>query len=99
ASKEKMREILLRERRIEMLWEQRRYHDLRRTKKAIVYENEVLLGMNINATQAEKDKFYTVVRVNERPYLYKTFTTRQTFLPIPKSEINKNYNLVQNIGY
>ena len=99
ASKEKMREIILHERRIEMLWEQRRYHDLRRTKKATIYENEVLLGTNINATEAEKDDFYTVLRVNEQPYLYKVFTTRQTFLPIPKAEIDKNYNLIQNIGY
>ena len=98
-NRERMRETILKERRVEMAWEQRRYHDLRRTKKAIIYENETLLGTNVNATEAEKDKFYSVVRVNERPYLYKTFTTRQTFLPIPKAEVDKNYNLRQNIGY
>jgi len=99
ADRDRMRDIILRERRIEMAWEQRRYHDLRRTKRAIVHENEIQMGLNVNAKENEKDKFYSIVRLNERPYLYKVFSTRQTFLPIPKREIDKNYNLQQNLGY
>ncbi|MDR3011050.1 MAG: RagB/SusD family nutrient uptake outer membrane protein [Sphingobacterium sp.] len=97
--REGLRKIILHERQIEMAWEQRRYHDLRRTKQAVVYENEVPKGLNVGAKEAEKDKFYTVVKLNERPYLYKVFTPRQNFLPIPKSEIDKNYNLQQNMGF
>ncbi len=97
--RESLRKTILRERRLEMVWEQRRYHDLRRTKQAIVYENEVPRGLNVNAKESEKDKFYSIVRLNERPYLYKVFTARQTFLPIPKAEVDKNYNLQQNIGF
>ncbi|WP_270087901.1 RagB/SusD family nutrient uptake outer membrane protein [Sphingobacterium sp. SYP-B4668] len=94
-----LRKIILRERKLEFAWEQRRYHDLRRTKQAMVYENEVQMGLNVSAKENEKDKFYSIVRLNERSYLYKVFTTRQTFLPIPKGEVDKNYNLQQNIGY
>lgn len=99
SSVDKMRELILRERRIEMAWEGRRYHDLRRLKKAIIYENAPVMGCDPNATEAEKDKFYVIGRVKERNWMYKVFTNRQTFLPIPKGEIDKNWNLDQMPGY
>jgi hypothetical protein len=39
------------------------------------------------------------VKVNERNYTYKVFTTRQTFFPIPKTEVDRNPNLDQMPGY
>jgi len=99
ANVERMRELLLRERQIEFAWEGHRYFDLRRNKKAIIYENEPVMGCNVNAAEAQRDNFYQIVRVTERNYTYKVFTTRQTFFPIPKLEVDKNVNLHQLPGY
>jgi hypothetical protein len=98
-SQQRMRDLILRERRIEFAWEGHRYHDLRRNKKAMIYENAPVMGCNVNAVETDKDSYYTVVRVNERNYTYKVFTTRQTFFPIPKTEADKNPNLDQIPGY
>jgi hypothetical protein len=98
-SQERMRDLILRERQIEFAWEGHRYHDLRRNKKAIIYENAPVLGCNVNATEADKDAFYVKMRVNERNHTYKVFTTRQTFFPVPKAEVDKNPNLDQLPGY
>lgn len=99
ANVERMRELIQRERRIEMAWEGRRYHDLRRTKKAVIHENAPVTGCDVGIPEAEKEKFYNIIRVKERPWIYKVFTTRQTFLPIPKGEVDKNWNLDQVPGY
>jgi hypothetical protein len=96
---QRMRELIERERQIEMAWESRRYFDLRRNKRAVIFENQPVLGLNINATEAERDMFYNIIEVNERPFLYRVFTDRQTFWPIPKTEIDKNPNLDQMPGY
>ncbi|MDR1668204.1 MAG: RagB/SusD family nutrient uptake outer membrane protein [Bacteroidales bacterium] len=99
ANVEKMRELILRERQIEFAWEGHRYFDLRRNKKAIIYENAPVMGCNVNATEAAGDNFYSISRVTERNYTYKVFTMRQTFFPIPKTEVDKNRNLDQLPGY
>lgn len=98
-SVEKMRELIARERRIEFAWESRRYHDLRRTKKAIIYENAPVTGCDVNATTSNPDAFYNVIRVKERNWIYRVFTNRQTFFPIPKAEVDKNWNLDQMPGF
>ncbi|RNC63381.1 RagB/SusD family nutrient uptake outer membrane protein [Proteiniphilum sp. X52] len=95
----RMRKLILRERQIEMAWENRRYFDLRRTKQAVYYENETVKGCDVSAKESEPDKFYTVVKVREKDWIYKIFTDRQTFFPIPKHEIDKNPNLDQFPGY
>jgi hypothetical protein len=95
----KMRELIERERQIEMAWENRRYFDLRRNKRAVLFENAPVLGLNVTAKEAERDLFYNIVQVREMPYLYRVFTDRQTFWPIPRAEIDKNPNLSQMPGY
>ncbi|MDR1525531.1 MAG: RagB/SusD family nutrient uptake outer membrane protein [Tannerella sp.] len=97
--RQRMRDLIERERLIEMMWEGRRYFDTRRNKKAMIYENEPVMGLNVSARTSAPESFYSLVRATERNYLYKVFTTRQTFWPIPKSEIDKNYNLDQMPGY
>lgn len=99
SNQQKMRELIARERLLEMMWEGRRYFDTRRNKTAIINENEPIMGLDVSAKTQEQERFYNVIKAIERPYLYKVFTTRQTFWPIPKTEIDKNYNLVQMIGY
>lgn len=99
ADRQKMRELIERERQLEMAWENRRYFDLRRNKRATVFENRPVLGLNVGASEAERDQFYNIIQVRELPYLYKVFTDRQTFWPIPKAEIDKNPKLDQMLGY
>lgn len=99
ANQQRMRELIARERALEMMWEGRRYFDTRRNKTAIIHENEPIMGLDVSIRTQEPEKFYSIVKATERPYLYKVFTTRQTFWPIPKGEIDKNYNLIQMIGY
>jgi len=97
--RQKMRELVERERQLEMAWENRRYFDLRRNKRAVLFENGPVLGLNVSATEAERDQFYNIIRVREMPYLFRVFTDRQTFWPIPKAEIDRNPNLDQMPGY
>lgn len=99
SSVERMRELILRERQIEMAWENRRYWDLRRNKLAVIYENQPIMGLNVNAESSDPDAFHTKVVVNERDFIYKVFKNKQTFWPIPKHETNKNLNLDQFPGY
>lgn len=99
ADKDKMRDLILKERRIEMAWEGRRYHDLRRLKKAVIYENAPVKGCDVNAPESKPEVYYTIIRCKERSWLYKVFTNRQTFFPIPKSEIDRNPNLDQMPGF
>jgi len=99
ADRQRMRDLVERERLIEMMWEGRRYFDTRRNKKAMIYENEPVMGLNVSARTSAPETFYTIVKSTERNYLYKVFTNRQTFWPIPKHEIDKNHNLDQMPGY
>jgi hypothetical protein len=99
ASQSAMRTLIERERLLEMMWEGRRYFDIRRNKKAMIYENEPVMGLDVSARTSEPEKFYTVIKAKERNYLYKVFSTRQTFWPIPKHEIDKNHKLDQIPGY
>ncbi len=99
ADPQRMRELIERERQIEMAWENRRYFDLRRNKRAVIFENQPVLGLNVDAKETERDLFYNIIEVREMPYLYRVFTDRQTFWPIPKAEIDKNPNLNQMQGY
>ena len=99
ANQARMRDLIERERLLELMWEGRRYFDNRRNKKAVEYENLPVMGLDVSARSSELDKFYTIIRAQERNYLYKVFTPRQTFWPIPKHEIDKNNNLDQMPGY
>jgi hypothetical protein len=99
ADRNTMQTLIERERLIELMWEGRRYFDVRRNKTAVIYENEPVMGLDVSARTSEQEKFYTVIKSIERNYLYKVFTARQTFWPVPKHEIDKNYNLDQMPGY
>jgi hypothetical protein len=99
ADRQRVRDLILRERQIEFAWEGRRYFDLRRTKTAVIHENAPVRGLNVDARDTDRDAFHTIIRVAQRAYTYKVFTTRQTFIPIPKTEVDKNPRLDQLPGY
>lgn len=95
----RMRDLIARERQIEFAWEGLRYFDVRRNKTAEYYENQPVMGCNINVNDTEADKYYVKTVDKERSYIKKVFTKRQNFWPIPKYEVDKNPRMDQNPGW
>lgn len=93
---EKVRQLIRKERQIELAWEGLRYFDVRRWKIANEEENGPVTGM---AVYLKEPDFYRVVQVKEVAYAYKNFTMRKNFWPIPQTEITKNVNIIQNPGW
>ncbi|GGF24384.1 hypothetical protein GCM10011339_10630 [Echinicola rosea] len=93
-TKEAMREVIHNEKRVEFAFEEHRYWDLRRWKKATeVYSAEnPVRGLVLVKTP-------TGFNVNEVDLLELDFEERRYFYPIPYSEILNNKNMVQNPGW
>ena len=92
-SKEGLREIIQRERMIELAFEGNRYYDIRRWKLAGKYFNKPVTGWSVDETAP--NKFYTVKNVGQRSFI----TPRDYLFPIKLDEIVVNSNLVQNPGW
>lgn len=90
ASKEKMRELIRNERRLELCFENHRFYDLRRWQVSLDKLNEAASGVKITA----EDGTYTVEQVETRNY-----KDYQYFGPIPYTEVMKYSNLLQNKGW
>ena len=89
-SKEKMRELIRNERRLELCFENHRFWDLRRWLAPL---NETAKGVNI--TKAEDGSLdYKIIDVEKRDYKDYMY-----YGPIPYSEIMKWSNLQQNYGW
>ena len=88
-----MRDIIRRERSIELAFECHRFFDLRRWKIAQTELSGYVMGWNYMGTIA--DDFYQMLPYG-RPI---QFTDRDILSPIPLSEMLKNKNLVQNPGW
>ncbi|MDE6023447.1 MAG: RagB/SusD family nutrient uptake outer membrane protein [Muribaculaceae bacterium] len=85
-SKDKMRELIRNERRIELCFENSRFWDLRRWKLNL---NETVRGIDW-----QEDGSYRIVDVETRD-----FQNYMYYPPIPQSEILKFSNLQQNNGW
>ncbi|KAA5447543.1 RagB/SusD family nutrient uptake outer membrane protein, partial [Bacteroides cellulosilyticus] len=85
ASKDKMRELIRNERRLELCFEGFRFWDLRRWKADL---NEPVYGISWNGNSYQK---ITVEERSYEDYMY--------CCPIPNSEILKYSNLIQNKGW
>jgi hypothetical protein len=92
ATKANMREIIQRERKIELACEGVYYWDSRRWKTAMKEQNRLIQGWNVLAEDV--NEYYTPTTV----YIQK-FTLRNYFAPIPESDLIKNPQLKQNPGY
>ena len=93
-SQKGMREIIHRERLIELALEGKAFWDIRRWKLGDKYFNVPVKGMNIDATDI--NGFATVKTL---PDVRNFDTPRQYLLPIPAAEVSKNPNMVQNPNY
>ena len=91
-TQEGLREIIQRERTIELAFEGKRYWDLRRWKTAPEELNGPVMGWDM--TQRAPEYYYLTYTIAEQ-----TFGLKDYFSPIPDAELLKNLNLVQNLGW
>lgn len=91
-TKEGMREIIHRERNIELVFEGQRFWDVRRWKKALDYFNQPVQGWNIDGAVAAD--FYQPLT-----YPHHQYTLRDVLWPIRELDISTNKNLLQNPGW
>ena len=89
-SKEKMRELIRNERRLELCFENHRFYDLRRWQVDLNKLNETVKGAEISVPNAG----FKTIDVEQRNY-----KQHQFFGPIPYSEILKYDALQQNSGW
>lgn len=86
-----IRELIRKERRVELSFENCRYFDVRRWLVLEETQNKPIHGLNVDANPP---KFYERTMVKER-----LFEPKHYFFPIPEKELNKLEQLVQNPGY
>lgn len=93
-----IRALIQRERCIEMAYEGHRFFDIRRWKIATQPEGRQggeFHGMNVFAgTELEDPAYYERTRTSTR-----IWNDRYHLLPLPQSEVNKNLQMVQTMGY
>jgi hypothetical protein len=93
-----MRKLIQTERCIEMAYEGHRFFDIRRWKTANTPEGRQggdFTGMNVFAgTSLTDPDFYTKTRTSTRNWDNKYY-----IFPVPQSELNKNFAMVQAAGY
>lgn len=93
-TKEGMRDIVRQERMIELYLTNQNFWDMRRWLLAEKYFSQKPQGMDV--MKNDINEYHTVVTFDvERKFN----SPRNYLMPIPQGEINKNENLVQNVGY
>jgi hypothetical protein len=88
-TKEGMREIIHRERDVELCFESKHFWDVRRWKTAMQEVPGAIIGWNIDANS--DDEYYTIKVLDNL-----TFTTKEYLWPIRTYTLRVNTNLVQN---
>jgi hypothetical protein len=91
-TKEEMRKVIQRERRIEMAFEEHRYWDIRRWKIAAQVYAKPVKGLVIINSQGNME-------AQEINVLEPAFDQKQYLYPIPYGEVIKNNNIIQNPGW
>ena len=94
--RDKFRIKLKRERQIELFAESHRYFDLRRWCDADEEEPRHVYGCNAYCSESQSALFHTPV---ETPSLPSIFTTKMWFWPINHTELKRNTELSQNVGW
>lgn len=91
-------EAIKNERRIEFAFEEHRYFDVRRWKETPKYFGSTVHAITIKKYPDGK-KTYEVDKLRSDVGGDRKWDDKMYWLPIPKSEMDKNPNLVQNPGY
>lgn len=98
-SQDEMRDVIHRERRVELCFENKRYYDLIRWREAYDIMNKELHGMKIYNTNASDNSGKWVherLPLSSHPHV---FHKKMYMCPIPYSVITANSKIVQNPGY
>jgi hypothetical protein len=93
ATKDGMREIIKRERLIELSFESQRFYDLIRWRDAYRYWNEPVQGWNVFGKTI--DTYYQVTTY----FSQRVFNQRDYLWPLKLGSLQVNHNLVQNPGW
>lgn len=98
--KEEFREALLKERALELGYEEVRWYDLIRWKRENDFR-KTLYGLNSKGdNQNNPTKFtFKVIELPVVRYWVSNWDTKWFFAPIPQKEINKDYGMNQNPGW
>ncbi|MEI2273543.1 RagB/SusD family nutrient uptake outer membrane protein [Sphingobacterium sp. ML3W] len=95
-NKQKLIELLRRERRIEFAFEGMSFYDTRRWLIAEQTERGAIHGMNVKATGTRGSNSYPADFFKRTVLEKRIFTPSYYLYPIPQSDLNKNFALVQN---
>lgn len=86
-----------RERMVELLWENRRFYDVRRWGIYEETEREPIRGMNPDG--ATKETYYQRVIPGTSSFMTRVVNKKLAFVPIPRAEMRRLPSLDQNPGY
>lgn len=92
-TQEGLRDIIRQERLIELVFEGKRFWDLRRWKLSVNHLNQNITGWSVN--QEVTNDYYRLRTV----YLQTFIAPRDYFWPISENSLLVNPNLVQNVGW
>lgn len=87
-----LRDIIQRERLIEMAFEGQRYWDIRRWKLATTYFSQPITGWDVEQDNA-------ALYYREKVIFNQRFSTRDYLWPLPESELLSNKRISQNPGW
>lgn len=97
--KEALREEILNERARELMYEDVRWYDIIRWKRADIFQKR-LHGLLINCdTNDGKNLKFTIYPLDKDRYWRTNFSPKWYLSAFPPQEINKDYGLVQNPGW
>ncbi len=96
-SKTDVQKQIERERMVELLWENRRFYDVRRWGIYEETEREPIRGMNPDG--ATKDTYYQRVIPGTSSFMTRLVDKKLVFVPIPRAEMRRLPSLDQNPGY
>lgn len=96
--RDKMRELIKRERQVEFALEGRRFYDLRRWGDLRKTMADPYIVMNVDARTSEPQKFYTRT-ISTYKYSLLNVSNKMCLYPIPQSILDKNSQLDENPGW
>lgn len=105
STQDEMRQLIAHERQIEFFFEDQRWFDLRRTKRAefeipvLIYKPVIKKWYKASNTKVPTKISYELDIVTDGNMTTRYWNNKMYMNPIPKSEMNKFYGLVQNPGW